>query len=166
VLESHLSYPVLSFYRSQHDNQSWLAALTCILDAAALALTVAVGADRQQARLTFAMARHAVVDIALVLGRPPTPSAERLLPERLAELLTALKAAGWQVREDDDARAKLAELRGLYEPFAEVLGAYLRLDIPPVWPEVGKPDNWQTSAGMKRAAGLGQLAAGRDEHFE
>jgi hypothetical protein len=28
LLESHLSYPVLSYYRSQHDNQSWLAALT------------------------------------------------------------------------------------------------------------------------------------------
>ena len=35
VLESHLSFPVLSYYRSQHDNQSWLAALTAVLDACA-----------------------------------------------------------------------------------------------------------------------------------
>ena len=33
VLESHLSFPLLSYYRSQHDNQSWLAAMTTILDA-------------------------------------------------------------------------------------------------------------------------------------
>src|SRR5712664_313072 len=39
VLESHLSYPVLSFFRSQHDNQSWLGALTTILDASALFMT-------------------------------------------------------------------------------------------------------------------------------
>src|SRR5204863_6718456 len=31
LLESHLSYPVLAYYRSQHSNQSWLAAMTTIL---------------------------------------------------------------------------------------------------------------------------------------
>src|SRR5262249_12251993 len=36
LLESHLSFPVLSYYRSQHDNQSWLAAVTTILDTCAL----------------------------------------------------------------------------------------------------------------------------------
>ncbi|HEY3788256.1 MAG TPA: potassium channel family protein, partial [Urbifossiella sp.] len=93
VLESHLSYPVLSFYRSQHDNQSWLAALTCVLDATALSLTVAPGADRQQARLTFATARHALVDIALVLRQPPlTPPVDRLPAKRLAELMAAFRS--------------------------------------------------------------------------
>jgi hypothetical protein len=165
LLESHLSYPVISFYRSQHDNQSWLAALTCVLDAAALSLTVATGADRQQARLTFAMARHAVVDIALVLRQPPKLPDDRLPSDQLTELLAALKAAGWEVRDDEDARSKLTELRGLYEPFARSIGDYLRLDLPPIWPTGGKPDNWQTSAGMKRAAGFGELAAGQDDHF-
>jgi len=36
LLESHLSFPVLSYYRSQHDNQSWVGALTAILDTSAL----------------------------------------------------------------------------------------------------------------------------------
>ena len=35
LLEGHLSYPVLAYFRSQHDNQSWLAALTAILDTCA-----------------------------------------------------------------------------------------------------------------------------------
>ena len=127
VLESHLSYPVLSFYRSQHDNQSWLAALTCILDAAALSLTVTAGSDRQQARLTFATARHAVVDIALVLrsiARAPLHGSTRRRA-RPTELMASFKSAGWEVRDDDSAIAKLAELRGLYEPFAEALSRYL-----------------------------------------
>ena len=35
LLESHLSYPVLTYYRSQHERQSWLAALTTVLDTCA-----------------------------------------------------------------------------------------------------------------------------------
>src|SRR5438132_2102758 len=38
VLESHLSYPALSFFRSQHNNQSWLGALITILDGSALVI--------------------------------------------------------------------------------------------------------------------------------
>ena len=80
MLEGHLSFPVLGYYRSQHDNQSWLAALTCVLDTCALLLTVVEGADRTQARLTFAMARHAVVDLGLVLRRRPEPRPRTACP--------------------------------------------------------------------------------------
>jgi hypothetical protein len=31
LLESHLSYPMLAYYRSQHQDQFWLAALTAIM---------------------------------------------------------------------------------------------------------------------------------------
>lgn len=168
VLEGHLSYPVLSYYRSQHDNQSWLAALTCAIDAAALLLTVAESRDHRQARLTFAMARHVLVDVALVLRRPPaSPPQDRLPPERLADLLRELAAAGVTVRDDEAARGKLSELRGLYEPFAQALADYLRLTLPPVWPPAGGPDNWQTSAWMRRAGGLATLGPdARDDHFD
>src|SRR5258705_7491576 len=89
VLESQLSYPVLAYYRSQHDNQSWLAALTTILDASALVIVGIHDACARQAQLTFAMARHAVVDLTQVLGRPPVES----MPDRLpASDLTRLRA--------------------------------------------------------------------------
>lgn len=167
VLESHLSYPVLGYYRSQHDNQSWLAALTCTLDASALLLTVVDGADRNQARLTFAMARHTLVDLGLVLGRQPVKLAADRLPDgRLRELLAALREAGVAVRDDDAAVARLAELRGLYEPFAAGAAAYFRLFLPHVWPQDERPDNWQTSAWMRRADPITALGADpRDEHF-
>jgi hypothetical protein len=105
LLESQLSYPVLGYYRSQHDNQSWLAALACALDVSALLLTVVDSADRQQAKLTFAMARHALVDLALVLRRPPATVEDRLPPERLAKLLATLRSAEVTVRDDETARA-------------------------------------------------------------
>jgi hypothetical protein len=167
VLESHLSFPMLGYYRSQHDNQSWLAALTCALDASALLLTVVEGCGRFQARLTFAMARHVVVDLDLVLRDPPrAPPTDRLPEGRLRALLAALRASGATVREDEGACARLAELRGLYEPFVVALAAHFRLALPDVWPESERPDNWQTSAWMRRAGPLTTLGrAPEDDHF-
>jgi hypothetical protein len=61
LLESHLSYPVLAYFRSHHDNQSWLGALTAILDASAFAIVSFEGPCERQAQLTFAITRHAIV---------------------------------------------------------------------------------------------------------
>jgi hypothetical protein len=168
VLEGHLAFPVLGYYRSQHDNQSWLAALACTLDASALLLTVVDGANRAQARLTFAMARHAVVDLGLDSRRPPAPPADDRLPDgRLSELLAALRAAGVRVRDDVEARSRLAELRGLYEPVVAGLAGYFRLPVPGVWPTDEEPDNWQTSAWMRRAGPMAALGvAPKGNHFD
>src|ERR1700730_4929564 len=68
ILESHISYPILCFYRSQHDSQSWLSALVAILDTCALLISVIEGTPARQAQLTFVMARHALVDIGQVFG--------------------------------------------------------------------------------------------------
>src|SRR6202011_2524693 len=81
VLESHLSYPALSFFRSQHNNQSWLGALTTILDASALVMAGVDSLRNEQAKITFAMARHAVVDLAQVVNARHNPN----LPDRLPE---------------------------------------------------------------------------------
>ena len=168
LLEAQLSFPVLGYYRSQHDNQSWLAGIICILDTSALLLTVTECAERDQARLTFAMARHALVDLALVLRRPPAlKGADRLPPERLKELLSALGAQGVKIRDDPKVTARLAEMRKLYEPFAEALGKYFLLVLPEVWPAEERPDNWQTSAWMRRASPITALGADpRDDHFD
>src|SRR5215467_13288784 len=80
LLESQISYPVLAFFRSQHSNQSWLAALTTMLDVTSLVLTGIEGVHPGQARLTFAMARHAAVDLAQVVNaRYDGQAADRLL---------------------------------------------------------------------------------------
>src|SRR5207253_1759176 len=95
LLESHLSYPVLAYFRSQHDNQSWLAALTTILDATALVMAGLDGVQSSQARLTFAMARHAVVDLAQIFNvHPELYRSERLNADQLARVYDALTAAG------------------------------------------------------------------------
>ncbi|MHB8503837.1 MAG: potassium channel family protein, partial [Candidatus Acidiferrales bacterium] len=68
LMESHLSYPVLAYFRSQHDNQSWVASLAAILDTSALVMVGIEGACEKQAELTFAIARHAVADLSQVFG--------------------------------------------------------------------------------------------------
>jgi hypothetical protein len=168
VLEAHLSFPVLGYYRSQHDNQSWLAALACTLDVTALLLTIIEGGSRTQARLTFAMARHTAVDLGLVLRRRPTaPAADRLPPARLTELLVELRKAGVATRDDAEAVAKLEELRNLYEPFLSGLSSYFLLPIPEIWPVDEAPDNWRTSAWVRRAAPFTSLGIDpKDEHFD
>ncbi len=158
LLESHLSFPVLAFYRSQHDNQSWLAALTVILDTCALALTNVKEIETYQVQLTFAMARHAVVDMAQAFATPPhAPRTDRLSSEQLQHLRGLLQKAGFNVEDSESAEEKLKELRGMYEPFVNALGSFLMLNVPPFMPSGTVVDNWQTSAWMRHTQGIGTL---------
>src|SRR5262249_13763031 len=92
LLESHLSYPVLAYFRSQHNNQSWLGALTTILDASALVMAGMKGHPLTQARLTFAMARHTVVDLSQVFNtRPDFQRVNRLAAADLERLHAVLR---------------------------------------------------------------------------
>jgi hypothetical protein len=166
VLESHLSFPVLPFYRSQHDNQSWLAAMTAVLDTCSLLIT-GVQDCSYQARLTFAMARHTLVDLCMVYSTPPVPpEPDRLLPERLTRLRELLAEAGLKLNPSEAAEARLVELRAMYEPFANALARFFLLPLPPVLSDKPPIDNWQTSAWMRRVAGLSKLALSNieDDH--
>jgi hypothetical protein len=167
LLESHLSFPVLSFYRSQHDNQSWLAALTAMLDTCALLLVGVKDNNPYQAQLTFAVARHAAVDLALVFRTPPVaPDPARLGAGQLQRLRQELRSAGLDLREGAEVDARLAELRGMYEPFLNALARLLLYELPAILPEP-TADNWQRSAWMRRAPGIGSLpvATADEEHL-
>jgi hypothetical protein len=168
LLESQLSFPVLGYYRSQHDNQSWLAALTMILDTCAFLMVQVKGINSYQAEVTFAIARHAAVDLGLVLRTPASAAgAERLSAEQLREFRGKLRDAGIELNEESEAQEKLSALRGMYEPFVEALAHRLLLALPPFVAEHETPDNWQRSAWMRPAPGIGKLprAAGDEDHF-
>ena len=154
VLESQLSYPVLAYYRSQHDNQSWLAALTTILDASALVIVGIQNACARQAQLTFAMARHAVVDLAQVLGRAPLePADDRLPATDLARLRAGLVAASVVLDAGAGADDKLLELRRMYEPFVTTLSEHLLMPLPAWRAGSVARENWRSSAwGQSHAA--------------
>jgi hypothetical protein len=164
LLESHLSFPVLSYYRSQHDNQSWLAALTMILDACALCITGLRGPPSYQARLTFAMARHTAVDLNLVFKtRPRVPNIDRLPEADFEELRRRIRPYGLTNLDDPTAYRSLTELRELYEPFLSALASYFQFVVPPFEPAVRTVDNWQTSPWAKRSPGLSELLGDGDD---
>lgn len=147
LLEGCLSYPALTYFRSQHENQSWLAALTTILDTCALLLTSADDAPLWRARLTFGMARHAAVDIAQYLNAPPIKAKPgRLPPADLARLRESLAADGVYLRADEAADRKFAAMRYMYEPFVTGLAHRLLFTLPPWLPDPDAKDNWQTTA--------------------
>jgi len=130
LMESHLSYPVLAYFRSQHANQSWLAALTTILDVCALHMTTAADSP-WQARVTFAMARHAVVDLTRVFHlQPVAPSQDRLPPADMAGLFQLIAAADRPGADTTDAARKLTELRCTYEPYVNALAVHLLMPLP------------------------------------
>jgi hypothetical protein len=165
LLESHLSYPLLSYYRSQHDNQSWISALTSILDTCALTIAGVGHGDRFQAQLAFAMGRHVVVDLALVFKLPPLPPAvERLSCADFSRLRELLLAGGVQVPEGPQVERKLAELRAMYEPFVNALARYFMLSLPAIVSE-RSADNWQRSAWTRQTPGIGKLGHDGNEHF-
>jgi hypothetical protein len=144
VLETHLSYAVLAYFRSQHGNQSWLATLAVVLDTSAIA---SLGIDRQgrrQAELTFAMARHAVVDLAQVFSaREPSTLPERLADSEVETLLQYAGSAGLQV--DSGLLARLKQLRSLYEPYLTAISQHLALPLPKWLRLTDRPDNWETA---------------------
>ncbi|HEY1465232.1 MAG TPA: potassium channel family protein [Terriglobales bacterium] len=170
VLESHISYGVLSYFRSQHSNQSWLSALTLILDTSALIIAGIDDMSTGQSKLTFAMARHAVVDLTQILNIPYRPMDDgRLSAQDLANIRRQLAEKGVQLHDGAQFEQKLAYLRSLYEPYAQGIAQRLFITLPPwVHPEK-KKDNWQVAPWDRliQSKGLGSISRHIkiDDHF-
>jgi len=153
LMESHISYPLLCYFRSQHTNQSWLSALTAILDACSLLIAGVQGHPARQAQLTFAMARHALVDLSQVFSQPPASDMQDRLPsERFDALYKLLCASGVSVCRDPGSMERLKQMRALYEGYAEAMSRYLCMPLPPWLAERPHKDNWQTVAKLRDQA--------------
>ncbi len=160
MLETHISYPVLVYYRSQHENQSWVGALTALLDTCALVMAGIENVDAWHARLTFAMLRHTLVNLALIVHREPVPfQPDRLPPEELESLRAYLAKSGVYCLRTPEADAHLQQLRAMYEPYVNTLSQHLVLEVVP-WRHAGAvQDNWKTtpfrSATLRAPGDLG-----------
>ncbi len=155
---------MLGYFRSQHDNQSWLAALTVILDSCALVLTGIEGIPSGQARLTFAMARHAAVDLAVTFGTPPKPPARNRLPaDEVERLRTHLAERGVLLASGEEADEALASLRDTYEPYVNALSLHLRMPLPDWLPRQEASDNWQVTAWEQPPGRIARRSAPRTD---
>ena len=153
LLESHLSYQVLSYFRSQHENQSWLAALTAIMDFTALWQASRPNGKTWQARRVYAIGRHALGDLSQVLRATPHFHGHDRLSERELVTLHATLANAGIVIDLDTFRERLTSLRKGYEPYAHALSDELLFDLPPWLPAGPRQDNWETTAWEGSAPG-------------
>jgi hypothetical protein len=193
LMESHISYPLLCYFRSQHTNQSWLSALTAILDACSLLIAGVQGPPARQAQLTFAMARHALVDLSQVFSQPPAKDmVDRLPADRFDALYKLLCQGGVSVCPDagspgtgvagagspgsgspgSGSMERLRQMRAMYEGHAEAMSRYLCMPLPPWVAERPRQDNWQTVARVRAQAEAGSppfesnVVAAFDDHHE
>ncbi len=153
LMESHISYPLLCYFRSQHTNQSWLSALTAILDASSLLIAGVQGHPPRQAQLTFAMARHALVDLSQVFSQSPVKDMkDRLPPETYDAMYKLLCESGVSVCRYGGSMERLNEMRGMYEGYAEAMSRFLCMPLPPWVVDRPHKDDWQTVARVRAQA--------------
>ncbi len=147
LMETHLAYPVLAYFRSQHINQNWLSAMCAVLDACAFTIASAPAGTVDAARFTFAIARHAVVDLSYSFHADPlAPAMDRLPRADLDELLRQLREAGVEPGTDNATiEERLVRMRALYEPYINALGARLDLGLPQWLAPESPSDNWKTT---------------------
>ncbi len=145
LLESHLSYPMLVYYRSQHDNQSWLAALAAIMDTCAAILVGVQTMGPLQARMTFTMARQVLVEMARSFSTAPSryDGGDRLGPETYARMEAAFEKAGLAWTTGEQTRETLAALRATYEPLLDGLARHLLLPLPGWIADKDATDHWE-----------------------
>jgi hypothetical protein len=147
VLESHISYPQLAYFRSQHDHQSWVAALTVVLDTSGLLVVLGGETRGTPAHLTFAMARHTAMDLSQLFGGPLEGPMRELDDDDLARLHAILGPA-WPEGETNEAIARrLDGMRRKYEPALARLSWWLLMDLPPWLPHGALVEEWQTGLG-------------------
>jgi hypothetical protein len=184
MLESHISYPLLCYFRSQHDNQSWLSAITAILDTCAVLLSIVECSACRQARLTFAMARHTVVDLLLVFNMQPIPMPKplppgaapaagatdpkdvpmRLTEPELVQLTEVLCKAGYRLRLEPERLALLRKLRWMYEGHVLVLSQYLHMPLPSFVTEKPGRDTWMLVNNLLELYSVQPQATDEDTH--
>jgi hypothetical protein len=133
LMESHLAYPVLAYFRSSHDDQSWVGTLGAVLDASLLANTLLEGAQHGEARICFAIGRHAVHDLChyfrIGTGSNAThdPGIDRNDFDRAYK---HLDDAGYSLRDRDAAWSEFSQMRAQYAGRLNALAEFFH--IPPM----------------------------------
>ncbi|HLW37050.1 MAG TPA: hypothetical protein VKR99_01345, partial [Candidatus Eremiobacteraceae bacterium] len=108
-------------FRSSHKDESWVAALGALLDAAALLVTVVDGVPTGEARLFLDVGMHLTHDLASYFILPATTCSRPTSSERDA-ICSRLTAAGLRVHNEAAVWEQFNELRETYADPLEGIG--------------------------------------------
>jgi hypothetical protein len=131
VLESHLAFPLLLYFRSSHDNEAWLNSFGAVMDAAALVMTTLEDLPQGRALVFLRVGKHLVDDLALYLG-VPRDGAPGLEADEHAQACDRLAASGYRLRPRDAAWHQFARLRRQYGPVLARLASEFEV-VPAQW---------------------------------
>ena len=123
VLDSHVAYPILGYFRSSHDSTSWVGSLGAVLDAACFVLTTIRGLPRGQAELTKRVGAHFVEDIANFLGLR-ADDGSGVDRDMFDEAYARLATAGYDLEDAPDAWRAFERARATYAARLAVLADY------------------------------------------
>jgi hypothetical protein len=125
-----MSYPLLTLFRSPHDNTSWVTSLGSVLDAATLLLTAVEDEPDERAILLYGTGVHAVEDLFYYLRL--TERETVIQRDEFEDVLGVMKDDGFAVRPVDDAFARFTQKRAKYAPRLDAL-AVLLAATPTLW---------------------------------
>ena len=113
VLESHLAYPLLIYFRSSHDNEAWINSFGAVMDAAVLIISTVDDDSVGPAYLMLRVGNHMVEDFTWIFGLkgPEDGIVERAEYQVAVERLVK---AGYHVRDTEKGWKQFSELRSKY----------------------------------------------------
>jgi hypothetical protein len=135
IMETHLAYPVLSYFRSTHDNQSWVGTIGALLDAATIIITTVDLGSVGQAKMMSRLGRHLVNDYTQYYSLPGASQdegavgIERVEFDKVYERF-ALK--GVRMRPIETAWLEFSALRASYAVPLNAMARYWRIP-PALW---------------------------------
>ena len=132
VLDTHVAYPLLGFFRSSHDNLTWIGALGSVLDAATLVVTTIEDVPRGEAEMLRRVGSHLVEDISNLGFRervrhadgPPAEDRSKLNPEAFDLAWTRLSAAGYRLVPAESAWPAFRDARASYQDRLEAMARF------------------------------------------
>ena len=130
VMETHLAYPMLAYFRSSHDDQSWVGTLGTLLDAATLLMTTVEGVKDGQARIFYNVGRHATRDLSRYFRIRAAKERVGIEREEFDHACDRLAAAGYLIRDRNDAWQRFSELRSGYASHLNEMARFF--EIPPL----------------------------------
>ncbi|HEY6875892.1 MAG TPA: ion channel [Candidatus Dormibacteraeota bacterium] len=134
VLESHLAYPLLFYFRSSHDNEAWVNSFAAVMDAATLVLTsIEDEPSAGKAKLLLTVGNHMVEDLSWLFHMNVDADAiiER---DEYVTAIERLKAVGYDAKDGDEHWQHFRKLRSKY---AAVLNRMSQWLATPPAPWVG-----------------------------
>jgi hypothetical protein len=131
VLESHLAYPLLVYFRSSHDNEAWINSFAAMMDAASLILSSTDDRSKGAAKLMFTVGNHFVEDMSWVF-RLKTANDPIIEKDEYKAAIVRMQAAGYHVTDGDAAWEQFAHYRSKYASALNLI-AQLLVAPPAQW---------------------------------